>query len=65
MEKVGELESSGEQGCMDVGTRGFTGFPAAVGLNLVEGPAAEGEIGRATVFDGVPVVGGDVCGSAF
>ena len=64
MEKVGELESSGQDRGVDVDARGFACFPASVGLDLVDGPTAEGEVRSAAMLDGVPVVWWDVgCGT--
>ena len=57
MERLGELESSGEEWRVDVHAHRLACFPTAVGLYLVEGPAGAGEEGGTTVLDGVPIVG--------
>ena len=64
MEKVRELESSGQDGGVDVDACGLTRFPVSMGLDLVNGPAAEGKMCCSAMFDSIPVVWWDVgCGT--
>jgi len=65
MEKMGELASSGKEGCVNVDARSFARFPPSMGLDLVEGPTAEGKVRGSTVFNRVPVVGRDLGCVAF
>eukprot|EP00026_Physarum_polycephalum_P012766 Phypoly_transcript_13095.p1 GENE.Phypoly_transcript_13095~~Phypoly_transcript_13095.p1 ORF type:complete len:273 (-),score=46.66 Phypoly_transcript_13095:19-837(-) len=61
MERGGEPKGSeGESGGVDVYTRGCFGFPAAVGLDLGEGPSRKGKESGSTMLEGIPGVGGHV-----